>query len=161
MTNFSSPKKPGEGAINGVGGAGKIGMNTDADIRTIGPMLPAFRVEQIRLGFEEAGFNERQFDLPGIAVLLHRHVAPGFAGENRAAGVRGDDFAPECCGAAEIGAEQSAPAVAPAAVVERETDAVADETHEAFAGRGFHEGNGLRHFPVPVVCRMTLRFRRW
>jgi len=136
-------------------------MNTDADVLAIGPMLPAFRVEQIRLGFEEAGFSERQFDLPGLTVLLHRHVAPGFAGVNRAAGVRGDDFAPERCGATEIGAEQGAPAVAPAAVVERETDAVADETHEAFAGRGFHEGNGLRHFSVPVVCRMTLRFRRW
>ncbi len=136
-------------------------MNTDADVRSIGPMLPAFRVEQIRLGFEEAGFSERQFDLPGLAVLLHRRVAPGSAGVAQPAGVRGDDFAPERRGAAEIGAEQGAPAIAPAAVVERETDAVADETHEAFAGRGFHDGNGLRHFPVPVVCRMTLRFRRW
>jgi hypothetical protein len=36
--------------------------------------------------------------------------------------------------------------------VERETDAVADETHEAFAGRGFHDWNGLRHFSVPVVA---------
>src|ERR1035438_253781 len=52
-------------------------MNTDADVRAIGPMLPAFRVEQIRLGFEEAGFSERQFDLPGIAVLLYRRAAPG------------------------------------------------------------------------------------
>jgi hypothetical protein len=44
--------------------------------------------------------------------------------------------------------------------VERETDAVTDETHEAFAGRGFHDGNGLWHNPVPVVCRMALKFRR-
>src|ERR1035441_7720617 len=111
-------------------------MNTDADVLAIGPMLPAFRVEQIRLGLEEAGFSERQFDLPGIAVLLHRHVAPGFAGVTRAAGVRGDDFAPERRAATEIGAEQSAPAVAPAARSEEHTS----------------ELQSLRH----LVCRLLL-----
>ena len=48
--------------------------------------------------------------------------------------------------AAEIGAEQRAPARRPAAVAQREANAVADETHEAFAGRGVHDGSGLRHF---------------
>jgi hypothetical protein len=74
--------------------------------------------------------------------------------------VGGDDFTPERGGATKVGAEQGAPTAAPAAIVEGKTDAVADETHEAFADGGFHDGNGLRHFPVPVLCRMTLRFRR-
>src|ERR1017187_8153492 len=38
---FRRTKKPGEGAINCIGGAGKIGMNTNADVLAIGPMLPA------------------------------------------------------------------------------------------------------------------------
>jgi hypothetical protein len=47
-----------------------------------------------------------------------------------------------------------------AAVTQRKTDAIADKTHEAFAGRGVHDGCRLRHFFVPAVGRMALRFRR-
>ena len=114
-------------------------MDADADVRAVGPMLPAFGVEQIRLGFEEAGFGERQFDLPDVAAFLHGHVAPGRAGVDRAAGMRGNDFAPEGGGATEIGAEQRARAIAPAIVTQREADVVADEVHQALAGRRFHD----------------------
>ena len=62
--------------------------------------------------------------------------------------MRGNDFAAKRGAAAEIGAEQPAPAVGRVirpglalgrpAVAQGETDAVADETHEAFTGRGCH-----------------------
>ena len=120
-------------------------MPTSGAVR---PVLPVFFVEQISLGLETADFGEWQFDFPRAAVFLHRHVAPGGAGGSGAAGVGGDDFAAAGGGAAEVGAEQRAPAGAPAAGAERETDAVADEAQEAFAGRGFHDGRGLRHFLV-------------
>jgi len=58
----------------------------------------------------------------------------------------GDDFPPQRGRAAEIGAEQRPPARLPAAVAQRNTDAIADKTHETFAGRGFHDGSGLRHY---------------
>ena len=133
---FCRAEQARERAINGVGGAGEIGMDTDAGVRAFGPMLPAFGVEQIRLGFEEAGFGQRQFDLPGVAIFLHRHIAPGGAGGDRTAGMGGNDFAPEGGGAAEIGAEQRPPAVAPAAVAQRETHVVADKARQALAGAG-------------------------
>jgi hypothetical protein len=143
---FCRTEQARERAINGVGGAGEIGMDADAGVRALGPMLPAFWVEQIRLGFEEAGFGQWQFDLPGVAIFLHRHVAPGGAGVDRTTGVGGDDFAPESGGATEIGAEQRPPAVAPAAVTQRETHVVADKARQALAGHRFHDGFCLRHF---------------
>jgi len=147
-------------AINGVGGAGKIRMNTKSGVRAFGPVLPALGVEQIRLGFEKAGFGQGQFDLPEAAVSLHRYIAPGGAGVDRAAGVRGDDFTPEGGGAAEIGAEQRPPAVAPVAVAQREAHAVADKADQAPAGCRFHDGFCLRHFNAGPEGRLALRFRR-
>ena len=143
---FGRAKQPREGAVNRVGGAGEIRMHADADVRAIGPMLPAFGIEQIRLGLEVTGFGQRQFNLPAVAGFLHRQIAPRSARGNGAAGVGGDDFPPQRGRAPEVGAEQRAPARLPAAVAQLKTDAIADETHEAFAGGRVHNWNGLRHF---------------
>ena len=84
-------------------------MNTNADVWTFRPMLPAFFVKQIGLGFEETNLGQRQFDFPGVAGLLHWHIAPGSPGVNGATRVGGDDFAAARGGVAEIGAQQGAP----------------------------------------------------
>ena len=83
-------------------------MDGNSDVRAVGPVLPIFSVEQISLGFEVAGFGERQFDLPSIGVFLHRQIAPRGAGGGGAAGVRGNDFAAQRDGASEVRAEERA-----------------------------------------------------
>jgi hypothetical protein len=60
--------------------------------------------------------------------------------------VGGDDFPPQRGRAPEVGAEQRPPARLQAAVAQRKTDAIADETHEAFTGGRVHDGSGLRHY---------------
>ena len=60
----------------------------------------------------------------------------------------GDDFAAKRGGAAEIGAEQRAPAVARGILPQREANVVADETYEAFAGCGGHGWNWPFHLDV-------------
>jgi hypothetical protein len=60
--------------------------------------------------------------------------------------VGGDDVPAAGGGASEVGAEQCARAGPLGAGAEREADSVADEAQEAFAGCGFHDGRGLRHF---------------
>ena len=143
---FCRAKQPRERAVNDVGGADKIRVYADTDVRAVGPMLPAFGIEQVRLGLEIAGFGQRQFNLPAVAGFPHRQIAPRSASGNGAAGVGGDDFPPQRGRASEVGAEQRAPARLPAAVAQLKTDAIADETHEAFAGGRVHNWNGLRHY---------------
>ena len=123
-------------------------------------MLPVFFVEQIGFGFEETNFSQRQFDFPTVAGFLHRHIAPGCAGVNGATRVGGDNFAAARGSAAEIGAQQGAPGGERTGAAHGETNAVADEAQEAFAGRRFHDGCRLRHFNSGVVRRTALRFRR-
>jgi hypothetical protein len=65
---------------------------------------------------------------------------------NGATGVGGDDFAAARGSAAEIGAKQGAPGGGRASAAHGETNAVADEAQETFAGRRFHDGCRLRHF---------------
>ena len=77
---FRRAEKPREGAVNGVGGAGEIGVDGNAHVRAVRPVLPVFFVEQISLGLEAAGFGERQFNFPRAAVFLHWHVAPRGSG---------------------------------------------------------------------------------
>ena len=60
----------------------------------------------------------------------------------------GDDFATKRGGAAEIGAEQRAPAIARGAIAQRKANMVTDETHEAFAGLGRHGWNRPFHLDV-------------
>ena len=68
-------------------------------------------VQQISLGLEETNFSQRQFDFPAVAGFLHWHIAPGGPGVSGTTRVGGDDFAAARGGAAEIGAQQGAPAV--------------------------------------------------
>jgi hypothetical protein len=66
----------------------------------------------------------------------------------RTAGVCGDNFAAKRSGAAEIGAEQRAPAVARDTFPQREANAVADEIHGAFAGCWGHGWNWPFHLKI-------------
>ncbi len=131
-------EKPGEGAVNRVGGAGEIRVDGNAHVRAVRPVLPVFFVEQIGLGLEAAGSasgNSISQPSPVFCIGTSRHEAPAGAAppawaamisRRRAAArprlvrssARRPDFAPELF-----------------AVAERETDAVADEAQEAFAGR--------------------------
>jgi hypothetical protein len=120
-------------------------VDGNSDVRAVRPVLPVFFVEQIGLGLEVADFGERQFDLPAVGGFLHRHVAPRGAGGGGAAGVGGNDFAAAGGGAAEVGAQQRATVFCGGGRFPRaadETDFIADETQEAFAGRGRHDGMG-------------------
>ena len=91
---FCRAEEPRERAVNCVCGPREIWMDGNSDIRTVRPMLPVFFVEQVGFCLEITGFGERQFDLPAIGSFLHRQVAPRCSGGRRAAGVRGNDFAP-------------------------------------------------------------------
>jgi hypothetical protein len=119
-----------------------IGMHGDAQVRSIGPVLPSVRVQQIGLGFEIAGLGEGQFKFPAVAIFLHGHIAPAFAGERGADGVGGDDFLAAGGGAAKVRAQKGAGAVflrGIGVITNSEKEPVADETKDSFAGGGRHD----------------------
>ena len=55
---FGGAEGPHKGAINGIGGAGMAGMHAQADVMTIGPMLPTLAIHQIGFGAKESGFGQ-------------------------------------------------------------------------------------------------------
>jgi hypothetical protein len=145
---FCFAEKPRERAVNCVCGSSKIWVNRNANVVAIGPMLPFFFVEQIDFGFEKSDFGERNFDFPNVVVFLHGQIAPGNSGGGDVSGVRGNNFFSPLSGAAKIGPQKCAEIFLRGIIVvsKRETDFVADETKDSFAGRGDHDWIGPFHF---------------
>ena len=56
---FGRAKKPDEGAVNRVGGPCEIGVDGNAHVRAVRPVLPVFFVEHVSLRLEPADFGER------------------------------------------------------------------------------------------------------
>src|SRR2546425_11377345 len=113
-------------------------MDRDADVRAFRPNLPSLWVHRISLGFKITDLGEGQLKEPFIAVAPHRDVPPRRAAHRHLPTTRGDDFLAEHRTTTQIGPQQTAPLIRqrPAICAEqRETNAVADETQEAFAGR--------------------------
>ena len=132
-------KKPGERAINRVGGAIGVGMDRYARVRSLGPDLPARFIERVSLGLEIADFGQGQFNDPFVAFAAHRDVAPGRARQWLFTASRSDDLVAQDRSAAQSGPQPAAPVFRnPFAVraAKRETNAVPDETQQAFAGGG-------------------------
>ena len=141
-------EQPRKCAVNRIGGARKVGVDGDAHVRTVGPMLPVFFVEQIGLGLEVADLGQGQFDFPAVRSLLHRQIAPGRIGDDRLPGVRGNDFAPAGGGATQVGAKPGGPVFGRRIFfigADGEMDFVADKTQTAFAGGRGHDWAGLFH----------------
>ena len=53
-----------ERAVDGVGGAVAVRVDGNAEVRPIGPMLPAARIDEVGLGLEITRLGERQFEAP-------------------------------------------------------------------------------------------------
>src|SRR5204863_2689564 len=136
------PKQTREGAVDSICSAITVGMNGNARIATLGPMLPAARIHQIGFGFEKAGLSDRQFQRPAsVRLRLHGQIAPGCARRFDTARMSIDDFAPERCGAAEIRAKHRTPTLRgwrENLIPHFEVDTVSHEMEQAAARGGGH-----------------------
>ena len=118
-------------------------MDADAEVRSVGPLLMTRRIDGVRLGLEETDLGERQRKRPRArGVGAHWEVAPRGEGQLGFAAVSAEDFLAEHAAPAEVGAEPRQPTFGQGTAVRRveaKGKLVADETHEALAGRGVHE----------------------
>ena len=112
-------------------------MDGNAEVRSFRPNLPALLIDGVSLGLEITDFGQRQFGDPFVFLTAHRDVAPGCAGQGFLAAAVSDDFIAQDGAATEIGPQQAAPVLRQRFALraaQREPDAVADETQQAFAG---------------------------
>ena len=88
-------------------------MDANAYVRTFRPVLEAFRIDRVGLGFEIAHLGQWQGDRPlALRRELERQVPPGSPGQGQFFKVGLKDFVTDPLGPPQIGAQSGLPPVA-------------------------------------------------
>ena len=102
-----------ERAVHRVGGACPSWVDANAYVRTFRPVLEAFRIDRVGLGFEIAHLGQWQGDRPlALRRELERQVPPGSPGQGQFFKVGLKDFVTDPLGPPQIGAQSGLPPVA-------------------------------------------------
>src|SRR5262249_50220948 len=142
-----------KGAVNGVRGTISVRMNADAEVRSVGPVLAALRIDGIGLGLEAADFRQRKGKDTRALAAGHGDVAPGRIREFQTAGVSMDDLAALGLAPAEVGAQPRLPPFRQRSATQTQTkgELVADEAHQTLAGPRSHDQRLHQDMRVKII----------
>ena len=135
----------GERTVDGVGCATPVRLHTDAEVRSVRPVLPALGVGEVSLGPEESDFGEWHGHAPAPVRPRHFQIAPGGAGRRHLLEMRLMNLFPQLAAATNRGPEQGAIArlgVRLWAGLYSKSQGISHEANQSLArGRSHGEGN--------------------
>ena len=143
---------PGKCAIHRVRGARPRGVDADADVGPVGPMLEALGVDRVSLGLEIAHLGQGQGDRPlAVGGGAQWQVAPCGPGQGEFLEVGLEDLLTDPLGPAQVGAQTGLPTGADLSIVglEREGQRIAGVSDDTGPGQRRH-GKSSHGFGWPA-----------
>ena len=105
------PKKSDPGTVDGIAAPGGVGVDGNACIGAIGPLLGALGIGQVGFVFEKADFVEREIQDPTVGFPPHGEILPGEEGNGVLSRTALNDFLAQGRSPSQVGPQEGSTGV--------------------------------------------------